>query len=67
MVSALEENNCKTADTNQNELKQLPNERDTIPATVKELFFPGVEKPDLCLDYDVLGFDADHCLVKYNL
>lgn len=27
----------------------------------------GVEKPNLCKDYDVLGFDVDHCLVKYNI
>lgn len=23
--------------------------------------------PDLASEYDVIGFDADHCLVKYNL
>lgn len=23
--------------------------------------------PNLLKDYDVLGFDADHCLVKYNV
>jgi len=23
--------------------------------------------PDLIKDYDVIGFDADHCLVKYNV
>ena len=38
-----------------------------MPPEVKELFYPGVEKPDLAADYDVLGFDADHCLVKYNI
>jgi hypothetical protein len=23
--------------------------------------------PNLVNDYDVIGFDADHCLVKYNV
>lgn len=23
--------------------------------------------PSMEKDYDVIGFDADHCLVKYNL
>lgn len=23
--------------------------------------------PNLLTDYDVLGFDADHCVVKYNI
>ena len=23
--------------------------------------------PDLCQDYQVVGFDADHCIVKYNV
>jgi len=23
--------------------------------------------PNLLTDYDVIGFDADHCLVKYNV
>ena len=27
----------------------------------------GKSIPDLCKDYDVLGFDADHCIVKYNI
>jgi len=34
---------------------------------LKELFFPGVDPPDIVEDYNVLGFDADHCLVKYNI
>lgn len=40
--------------------------RDTIPAEVKKHFFQGVEPPRLLTDYDVLGFDADHCMVKYH-
>ena len=40
---------------------------DTIPSTLKPYLFAGRPPPDLCADYDVLGFDADHCLVKYNL
>lgn len=40
---------------------------DTIPPEIKNYFFSDVTKPDLLRDYDVLGFDADHCLVKYNV
>ena len=38
-----------------------------MPSELKDLFFPGVSKPDLVEEYDVLGFDADHCIVKYNI
>ena len=41
--------------------------KDTIPASIKPLLFPGRVPPNFSNDYDVLGFDADHCLVKYNL
>jgi len=34
---------------------------------VKQYFFTGVDPPNLLSDYDVLGFDADHCIVKYNV
>lgn len=34
---------------------------------MKDLYFPGVKKPDLSKEYDVVGFDADHCIVKYNI
>jgi hypothetical protein len=40
--------------------------KDTIPAEVKKHFFQGVSPPDLLKDYDVIGFDADHCIVKYH-
>lgn len=40
---------------------------DTIPPSVKEYFFRGKEMPNLSWDYDAIGFDADHCLVKYHL
>ena len=31
------------------------------------MFYQGKKVPDLVADYDVLGFDADHCLVKYHI
>ena len=34
---------------------------------IKDLFFKDKECPDFFNDYDVLGFDADHCFVKYNV
>lgn len=40
---------------------------DTIPPEVKQLYFKDTQMPNLLKDYDVLGFDADHCLVKYNV
>jgi len=41
---------------------------DPIPPTLKELFFQkDLKMPNYSEDYDVLGFDADHCFVKYNL
>jgi len=40
---------------------------DPIPAKIKEHFFTGVEPPNLSRDYDAIGFDADHCFVKYNV
>lgn len=48
------------------QLPPLPAYRDTIPPAVKEHFFKGVQPPNLLEDYDAIGFDADHCLVKYN-
>ena len=41
--------------------------RETIPASLKHTLFADREAPDLCAEYDVLGFDADHCIVKYNV
>ena len=31
------------------------------------MLFAGRVPPNFANDYDVLGFDADHCLVKYNI
>ena len=31
------------------------------------MLFTGRVPPNLVQDYDVIGFDADHCIVKYNL
>lgn len=36
-----------------------------MPAEVKKHFFTGKEQPNLA-EYDVIGFDADCCIVKYN-
>ena len=44
-----------------------PDILDTIPDSLKQGLYTNRSPPDLCKDYDVLGFDADHCLVKYNL
>ena len=43
--------------------------RDTVPAALKSqsILFANKSPPNLTTDYDVLGFDADHCLVKYNI
>ena len=46
--------------------ESICNSKDTIPPFVKEHFFTNVAPPNL-LDYDVLGFDADHCIVKYKI
>lgn len=40
---------------------------DPIPASVKKYFFEGVDMPNYSRDYDAIGFDADHCLVKYDI
>jgi 5' nucleotidase family len=39
---------------------------DTIPAEIKKYFFQDRSQPNLFTDYDAIGFDADHCIVKYN-
>ena len=41
--------------------------KDTIPAELKQHFFKDRTPPNLIEDYDVIGFDADHCIVKYNI
>lgn len=33
---------------------------------MKKHFFTSMQPPNLLTDYDAVGFDADHCLVKYN-
>ena len=40
---------------------------DPIPPHLKSLFFTQSTPPNLLSDYDVIGFDADHCIVKYNV
>jgi hypothetical protein len=40
---------------------------DTIPASIKSFFFAGKDPPKLLSDYDVVGFDADSSLVKYDM
>ena len=40
---------------------------DSIPPSLKAHFFKDVAPPNLSKDYDAIGFDADHCLVKYNV
>ena len=46
----------------------LPREvLDTIPAEIKKHFFQDRQPPNLLTDYDAVGFDADHCMVKYNI
>jgi len=44
-----------------------PERIDPIPPHLKEYFFADKSPPDFAKDYEVLGFDADHCLVKYNV
>ena len=57
----------KEGDHQRNDINCSSNTRDTIPPAVKEHFFKDREMPDLCKDYQVVGFDADHCIVKYNM
>ena len=40
---------------------------DSIPKSLKEYFYCDKVKPNLLQDYDAIGFDTDHCLVKYNI
>lgn len=46
--------------------QNIPNRKDTIPPEIKEVFFKDISIPDLN-QYDVLGFDLDHCLAKYKV
>ena len=35
---------------------------DPIPENLKQLFFQGVDPPNLLADYNAIGFNVDHCL-----
>jgi hypothetical protein len=47
----------------------VPNKclKDPIPPEVKKHLFHGVDPPSLLSDYDAVGFDMDHSVVKYNV
>jgi hypothetical protein len=38
---------------------------DPIPEKVKQHFYRNIAPPNFTQDYHAVGFDADHCLVKY--
>jgi hypothetical protein len=40
---------------------------DTLSAEIKEQYFPGKRMPNLAAEYDAIGFEASHCLVRYNI
>lgn len=40
---------------------------DPLPPSFKQLFYKDRPQPNLSADYDIVAFDADHCLVKYNM
>ena len=40
---------------------------DCLPPSFKKEYFPDKDMPNLSKDYSCIGFDADHCLVKYNI
>jgi len=40
---------------------------DTIPPSLKKHFYTDKSPPNFTKDFDAVGFDADHCLVKYNV
>jgi hypothetical protein len=42
------------------------NSTDTIPESLKPYFFTDKSMPNL-ENYDAIGFDVDHCFVKYNV
>ena len=39
---------------------------DPIPISLKESLFRLKNPPNLTEDYDLFGFDVDHCLVQYH-
>jgi hypothetical protein len=40
---------------------------DTIPIKLKANFWTELHQPDLLKEYDVIGFEASHALVKWNI
>lgn len=40
---------------------------DPIPHSVKSEYWADKEMPNLSKDYEGVGFDVDHCLVKYDV
>ena len=47
-------------------ISELFPRREPIPASLKPYFFAGSKPVSLLADYDVIGFDIDNCLVKFN-
>ena len=51
--------------------KEAAKKLDTIPPSLKEYFYTRKKMPNFFDEkgeaFDAVGFDADHCLVKYNL
>ena len=48
-------------------IRELGNSaKETIPKSLRYHFFTALDPPD-ANDYNVFGFDLDHCLVKYNV
>ena len=45
----------------------LPQKIDPIPPSIKQHFYTSITPPNLTTDYDAIGFDADHCFVKYKV
>lgn len=54
-------------DKEQNKLAVPYTQGDPIPEILKPHFFEDKTVPDLVKDYDVIGFDTDNTLVKYNI
>ena len=40
---------------------------DPIPPSLKTHFYKTIDPPNLSKDFDAIGFDADHCFVKYKV
>ena len=39
---------------------------DTVPEQLKSFFFSNRKPPEILQEYDCIGFDADHCVIKYK-